>query len=120
MALGVLAGAACGRPVAPAADVVVEWKLTPSAPLVDGETVAEITLRDRARQPLSGARLRVEAHMTHPGMAPVIEVAAERGNGAYVARLRFPMAGAWILFVKGELADRRSINQRVGETIVGV
>jgi hypothetical protein len=119
LTLGVLAGAACGRPVAPADDVVVEWKVTPSPPLVDGAAVLEITLGDRDGQPLSGARLRVEAHMTHPGMAPLIEVAAERGNGAYVARLRFPMAGAWILFVKGELADRRSINQRVGETIVG-
>jgi hypothetical protein len=96
-------------------DVVVEWKATPSTPLVDGETAVEVTLLDRARQPVSGARLRVEAHMTHPGMAPIIEVASERGNGAYVARLRLPMAGGWILFVKGELADHRPVNQRVGE-----
>jgi hypothetical protein len=113
--LGALAGAACARPVAPADDVAVEWRATPSTPLVDGETEVEVTLLDRARQPLNGARLRVEAHMTHPGMAPIIEVAAERGNGAYVARLRLPMAGGWILFVKGELADHRPVNRRVGE-----
>ncbi len=115
LTLGAFASAACARPVAPADDVVVEWKATPSTPFVDGETAVEITLLDRARQPVSGARLRVEAHMTHPGMAPIIEVAAERGNGAYVARLRLPMAGGWILFVKGELADHRPVNQRVGE-----
>jgi hypothetical protein len=101
-------------------DVVVEWKATPSTPVVDGETAVEVTLLDRARQPVTGARLRVEAHMTHPGMAPIIEVAAERGNGVYVARLRLPMAGGWILFVKGELADHRPVNQRVGEVSVGV
>ena len=120
LTLGSLAGAGCGRPVASAEDVVVEWTLRPSTPLVDGETVAEIALLDRARRPVVGARFRVEAHMAHPGMAPIIETAVERGNGAYVAHLRFPMAGNWILFVKGELPDRRPINRRVGETTARV
>ena len=112
---GGMAAAACGRTAAPADDVVVEWKVTPAEPLVDGEAVAEVTLRDRARRPVPGATLRIEAHMTHPGMAPVVEPAVEQAQGVYTARLRLTMAGGWILFVKGDLADRRPISRRLGD-----
>ncbi len=116
MAGGTVA-AACDRPVAPADDVAVEWKVTPAEPAVDAEAVAEVTLLDRDRRPVRDATLRIEAHMSHPGMAPIIEPAVEKGAGVYTARLRLPMAGAWILFVKGDLADRRPISHRLGEAL---
>ena len=115
---GCLAAAACGRPVLPAEDVAVEWKVIPSAPIVEGEAIAEIRVLDPVRQPLRGARLRLEAHMNHPGMAPIIEPLVEQENGVYRVRLRFSMAGVWVLFVKGELADRRRLDQRAGEMTV--
>jgi YtkA-like len=116
LTLACLPAAACGRTVPSAEDVAVQWKMTPAAPIVGGETLAEFTVLDRATEPVRGARLRVEAHMAHPGMAPIVEPAVEQASGAYTVRLRFSMAGAWVLFVKGELADRRAIERRVGET----
>ena len=90
--------------------------MTPLAPVVDEQAQAEITLRDRTGQPVRGATLRLEAHMSHPGMAPVIERAQEQGDGVYTVRLRLTMAGEWILFVRGTRADNRPIDQRAGAT----
>jgi hypothetical protein len=120
LTFGCLVAAACARPPASADDVVVEWKVVPSAPIVHGEASAEIRVLDRVRQPLRGARLRLEAHMNHPGMAPVIEPLVKPENGVYRVRVRFPMAGVWVLFVKGELADGRRLDERAGELTVGV
>ena len=55
------------------------------------------------RNPSTGARLRLEGLMSHPGMAPVVAEVVERGDGAYDAPLQFTMAGDWILFVTGQL-----------------
>lgn len=106
-------GAACRRTPSVANDVRVEWKITPSPPLAGAATLAELTLRDGARRPVRGARLRVEGHMSHPGMAPVMATAAERDDGVYEVRLQFTMRGEWILLVTGELPDGRRINQRI-------
>ena len=90
--------------------------MMPLAPVVDEEARAEITLRNRTGQPVRGAMLHVEAHMSHPGMAPVIERAQDQGAGVYTVRLRLTMAGEWILFVRGTRADSRSIDLRAGAT----
>jgi len=86
----------------PASNLIVEWKLTPSAPIVDADTMGEVTILDEARRPVKGSAMRVEAFMTHPGMAPVLETATATRAGVFGVRLRFPMAGEWLLSVKDE------------------
>src|SRR5262249_40777170 len=94
-------------------DETVEWTLTPNHPAAGADTVAEVTLRDRSRRPIRGASVQIECHMSHPGMAPVIEKAMERSEGVYRAPLQFSMNGDWTVIVKGTLSDGRRFDRRV-------
>jgi hypothetical protein len=102
--------AGCARPPVAAADVTVEWKLTP-APISGRPSRGELLLFDRSHHPVRGARLQVEGHMSHPGMAPIAAPASEREDGAYVVRLQFTMDGDWTVRVTGVLADGRRISR---------
>jgi len=106
--------AACDRPLPTTDDILSEWTLAPSAPAVDQPALARITLVDRTNgMPVRGAALRVEGHMSHPGMVPVIEAATEQNAGEYAARIALTMGGEWTLIVSGTLADGRSIRRDV-------
>ena len=83
--------------------ISVSWTLNPSPPFAGTPIIVRLTLRDRDQQPVTGARLRLEGLMSHPGMAPITAAVTERGNGEYEAPLQFTMAGDWILLVTGEL-----------------
>jgi hypothetical protein len=78
-------------------------------PTVGRESVAEIQLNEAMARPVTGARLRLEAFMTHPGMAPVSAAVEEQGSGHYRARVRFTMAGDWVVRLQGTRADGRRI-----------
>jgi len=79
-------------------------------PAVGRESVAEIQLNEAMARPVTGARLRLEAFMTHPGMAPVAATVEEQGRGRYRARVRFTMAGDWVVRLQGTRADGRRID----------
>jgi hypothetical protein len=82
-------------------------------PIVGTPALGEITLRDRARRPVPGARLQVVGLMSHAGMAPIIAVVAERGDGVYQVHLQFTMSGDWILLVTGSLPDGRRLSHQI-------
>jgi hypothetical protein len=104
--------AGCG-PTDPADAVHVSWTLDPSPPATGAPIVARFTLRDAEQKPITGAHLRLEGLMSHPGMAPVTAVVTERGNGEYEAPLQFTMAGDWILLVTGELPGGVAIKKQI-------
>jgi hypothetical protein len=102
--LACAAALGCGQDRSAGGQVDIAWSVA-SAPSTASDTAATITLRDPSGRPLSGARLRLEAQMDHPGMAAVVVPFVERTAGTYVASLQFSMAGDWILVASGELAD---------------
>jgi hypothetical protein len=99
--------AACSPEPATPLHLAIDWTAPPAAGV---ESVAEIRLVDAAEQPLSRAALKVHAFMTHPGMAPVEAVVDEQGDGRYRARVRFTMAGDWVVRVQGATADGRPVD----------
>jgi YtkA-like protein len=104
--------AGCGRPD-PSENICVNWTLDPSPPVVGEAITAHVTLRDAGQAPVTGARLRLEGMMSHPGMAPVIAAVVERGDGNYDAALRFSMAGDWILLLTGELPGGEPFKKQI-------
>lgn len=94
--------------------VTIEWQLAPKLPREGTATVARIRLRAADNQQLHGARLQLEAHMSHPGMPAVVAVFAERDRGVYETQVTFTMAGNWDLVVSGTLADGQHLMRPVG------
>ena len=108
--------AACGGRDA-VRDVRVALVVDPVNPAVGADSTVRVTLDD-ADGPLRGARVQVEAHMSHPGMAPLVVDASETNSGTYTARVPFSMAGEWTIVATGALADGRRITSPVARTDV--
>ena len=99
--------ASCARQETVAPHLTIGWTTIPT---VGHESLAEIQLNEAMARPVTGARLRLEAFMTHPGMAPVAATVEEQGSGRYRARVRFTMAGDWVVRLQGTRADGRRID----------
>jgi hypothetical protein len=101
-----------------AGDVTATWTVEPTPPSVEVAALVRCALEQRDGTPVIGARLRLDAHMTHPGMAPIVGDLIERSPGIYESRLKFSMAGSWVLVVSGELVDGRRIVKQTEVTAV--
>ena len=108
------AGLSCGctRSAVVPPPVEVTWTLTPSSAVVGPATLA-VTLRAPAGDAVPGARVHLEAFMSHPGMAPVIADATERFPGVYDLPFAFTMAGDWVLTVTIALPGGGRVERRI-------
>ena len=82
-------------------------------PAAAATTIVRFTLANSQGTRVGGARLRLDAHMTHPGMAPVTSDIIEISTGTYQSSLRLSMAGDWVFVVSGELPDGHRITKEI-------
>jgi YtkA-like len=89
----------------------VTLAIVPS-PAVVGPGALAVTLRDQAGQPVDGARLQVEANMTHAGMVPLLASVAQSEAGVYRVPLEWSMAGDWYVDLTFTLPDGQRVARR--------
>lgn len=100
----------CQRP-ATALVVTIEHEVSP-LPARSGPATIALRVSDVSGHAVTGARIRLEANMSHPGMAPVFAEAKETEPGRYQAHLEFTMAGDWIVLVNLIMSDGRKLEQQ--------
>jgi len=106
-----LAGAGCSRRGDASPVVTVEHAISPEPPKVGPATVI-LKLANTAARPVPGARITVEAEMSHAGMAPVFEEASETGPGEYRAHLKFAMVGDWVILLHIRLPGGQTLERQ--------
>jgi hypothetical protein len=94
------------------APVDLTWSLRPATAVV-GPATLTLSLRASSGGPIAGAKVGLEAHMTHPGMAPVMAAAVERTPGVYEVDFAFTMQGDWVLLVSVSLPDGARVERRI-------
>lgn len=107
-----LAAGTCHRSTRTDSPLDVAWTLRPDAPVV-GPATLTVTLRRKSGEPVSGATVRLEGHMAHAGMAPVLADATESAPGVYEVRFAFTMPGGWVLLVSAALPDGARVERRI-------
>jgi hypothetical protein len=101
----------CLRPTDASSPITVRHTVSPDPPQI-GRSRVILKLADRAEKPVSGARITLEADMSHPGMAPVFGDANETGPGQYEADLEFAMAGDWVIVLHVRLAGGQMLERQ--------
>ena len=67
---------------------------------------------DGSGKPVVGARIFLEGHMSHAGMAAVGIKTSELESGRYVGIMELSMAGDWTVIVRVVVPDRGEVERQ--------
>jgi hypothetical protein len=104
--------AGCSKSSGSSPAVTVEHEISPQPARV-GPVTLTLKLTDAATRRITGARIRLEADMSHPGMSPVFGEAKEVEPGRYQGRIDFTMAGDWVMLLHITLADGQKLERQL-------
>lgn len=91
--------------------MVIEREIAPWPARV-GVTTVTLKVADSGGHAVSGARIALEADMSHPGMRPEFGETREVAAGRYQGQLNFTMPGDWVLLMHVTLADGRKVERQ--------
>jgi hypothetical protein len=103
--------AGCRKPMAEA-PITIEREIDPWPARV-GPAEVTLKLTDTGGKPVSGARVKLEGDMAHPGMKPEFGDTREVGPGRYEGRLAFTMAGDWVMLVHVTLRGGQTVERQL-------
>ena len=87
-------------------------EVSPQPPRV-GQVTITLRVSDVSKKPVTGARVRLEGNMSHPGMVPVFAEAREAEPGSYPATMELSMAGDWYVVAHVTLPDNRKLDHQI-------
>jgi hypothetical protein len=101
----------CTRPPDSPDSVAIEQTLTPEPARV-GPASITLRLSDPGGKPVTGAKIALEADMSHAGMSPEFADAKESEPGRYLAHFEFPMAGDWVVLLHITLPGGKKLERQ--------
>lgn len=102
----------CRQRVAESPAVNIAHQIAPWPPRVGTATI-NLQLSETGGQAVRGARVALEADMSHPGMRPEFSEAREMAAGGYQGQLTFTMAGDWVLLIRVTLAGGQTVERQL-------
>ena len=95
----------------PLLDLTLAHEVSPQPPRVGPVTIT-LRLTDTAGGQVDGARITLEANMSHAGMVPVFADARETEPGRYQSTVELTMAGDWFILVHVSLTNGRKLDRQ--------